>query len=460
MAVIIASNTEMQRVVAQKSGYTYFISAVVALGGLLFGYDLVIISGTVPFFKQYYVLNEYSTGWAVGCLNIGAALGSLIAGKLSDLFGRKKILLFSAFLFAVTGIGTGWADNFNVFIAFRMLSGVAVGTAALVCPMYIAEVSPAQIRGKLVAYYQLAIVSGLLLAYLANYLLLNTGENNWRWMFSSQAVPALLFFFALFFVTESPRWLIAKQQYREADKVLNKIGGEQYAIVIAEDIRNSFAQTTKESLKDLFQPKIKHILFLGVMVAVFSQIDGQNSLFSYAPEIFNLSGISQRSSFLQSIILGLINFIFTFVAIIIIDKAGRKKLLEYGSVLLSIDAIFLAMAFWLHLPAIFILLFVLCFIAIYGATLGPVTWVMVSEIFPNRVRGNAMSAATVALWLANFITTASFPVLKEHIGLPFTFLLSSVICFIYFIFIRTKLPETKGKSLEEIEQMLTQNRQY
>jgi MFS transporter, SP family, arabinose:H+ symporter len=458
MAVVIAHNSGTQNVAAHKTGYTYFISAVVALGGLLFGYDLVIISGTVPFFKTYFALNEFSTGWAVGCLNIGAAVGSLMAGKLSDIFGRKKILLLSAFLFALTGIGTGWANDFNVFIIFRMLSGVAVGTAALVCPMYIAEASPAPIRGKLVAYYQLAIVTGLLLAYVANYLLLNTGENNWRWMFSSQAVPALLFFVALFFVTESPRWLIGKMKYAEADAVLHKIGGSEYAAIIAGDIKNSFTTQRKENIKDLFHPKIKHILFLGVMVAVFSQIDGQNSLFSYAPEIFDQSGVSQNSAFLQSIIIGIINFVFTFVAITIIDKAGRKKLLTYGSLLLGIDALLLALAFWLHLSPVFILLFVLVFIAIYGATLGPVTWVMVSEIFPNRVRGNAMSVATVALWLANFVTTASFPVLKEHIGLPFTFLISSVICFVYFIFIKIKLPETKGKSLEEIEQMLTKNK--
>ena len=458
MAEIRANNNGLQNIAAQKTTFTYFISTVVALGGLLFGYDLVIISGTIPFFKSYFELNEFSTGWAVGCLNIGAAIGSLIAGKLSDAFGRKKILLFSAFLFALTGIGTGWANDFNLFIIFRMLSGVAVGTAALVCPMYIAEVSPANIRGKLVACYQLAIVTGLLLAYIANYLLLDTGENNWRWMFSSQTVPALLFFSALIFVTESPRWLIGKMKYAEADVVLNKIGGSNYAREVAKAIKNSFINDSKENLKDLLQPKIKHILFLGIMVAIFSQIDGQNSLFSYAPEIFEQAGLSQNSAFLQSIILGVIMFVFTFVAINIIDKAGRKKLLSYGALLLGIDAFLLALSFWLNLSPVFILVFVLAFVAIYGATLGPVTWVMISEIFPNRVRGNAMSVATVALWLANFVTTASFPILKEHIGLPFTFLISSIVCFVYFIFIKLKLPETKEKSLEEIEQMLTKNK--
>ena len=458
MALIIAEKNQVQNIAFHKTSYTYFMSAVVALGGLLFGYDLVIISGTVPFFKTHFNLNEFSTGWAVGCLNIGAALGSLIAGKLSDFFGRKQVLLFAALMFAITGIGTGWANDYDLFIVFRILSGVAVGTAALVCPMYIAEVSPAPIRGKLVSCYQLAIVTGLLLAYIANYALLNTGENNWRWMFSSQAIPALLFFFALFFVWESPRWLIGKMRYAEAEAILDKIGGSEYAGIIASDIKQSFATERKEELSELFRPQMRKILHLGIMVAVFSQIVGQNSIFSYAPEIFNQAGVSQNSAFLQSIILGVISFIFTFVAINIVDKAGRKKLLEYGSILLAIDAFLLAMAFWLHLSPIFILVFVLGFVAIYAATLGPVTWVMVSEIFPNRVRGNAMSVATVALWLANFATTASFPILKEHIGLPFTFLISAIICFSYFIFIKRSLPETKGRSLEEIEQLLIKNK--
>jgi len=457
MAFVLTNNIPDEEIpeVNYNIRLTYFLSMVVAMGGLLFGYDLVIISGTVPFFREYFHLNAISTGWAVGCLNIGAALGSLFAGKLSDIFGRKKVLLFVAFMFALTGIGTGWATGFYSFVIFRIFSGLAVGAAALVCPMYIAEVSPAGMRGKLVSYYQLAIVTGLLLAYVTNYLLLNSGENNWRWMFSSQAVPAILFFISLFFVSESPRWLIRKSKDIEAERVLKRIGGNGYAKEVAISIRLSFASEQKEHIKDLFHPRIKHILFLGIIVAVFSQIDGQNSLFSYAPEIFNKAGLSQDSAFLQSIIVGAIFFVFTFISIYTIDKTGRKKLLLYGSVLLSADALMLAIAFWLHLPAICILLFVLGFIAIYGATLGPVTWVMLSEIFPNRVRGNAMAAATVSLWLANFLTTASFPVLKEHLGLPSTFLIYSIVCFVYFLFVKAKLPETKGKSLEEIEHFLT-----
>lgn len=439
-----------------NKSYIYLISAIAALGGLLFGFDLSIISGTVKYFSGYFKLDDIGTGWAVGCINLGSALGALIAGKLSDKLGRKKSLLLCAFLFAVTGIGTGWADSFTVFIIFRMLSGVAVGTAALVCPMYIAEISPAPFRGRLVAFYQLAITAGILLAYLSNYLLLGTGVNNWRWMFSSQAVPSLLFFFGLFLVFESPRWLIRKNFTDKAVAVLKRVGGDDYAHHESTAIIKSFHHEVKENIRDLFRKDILAILFIGIMIAVFSQADGQNSLFSYAPEIFKQAGFSEDSAFLQAVLLGFINFIFTFIAITTIDKIGRKKLLMIGAALLCVDALALAAAFFLHLSGIWILVFVLAFISIYAATLGPVTWVALSEIFPNRVRGNAMSIATLTLWITNFFTTASFPVMKAHLGLPVTFCIHAGICLIYFVFVRAKVPETKGRSLEEIEKMLTQ----
>jgi sugar porter (SP) family MFS transporter len=436
-------------------GYIYLISTIAALGGLLFGYDLVIISGAVPFFTQHFALNEFQTGWAVGCINLGCALGALLAGKLSDTLGRKKLLMCCALLFALTGFGTGWAGSFPLFILFRMVSGVAVGAAALVCPMYIAEMSPAPLRGRMVAFYQLAITTGILLAYLANYLLLNTGENNWRWMFSSQSAPALLFFFGLFGVAESPRWLIRKRRDADARRVLERVGGTAYAKTEGEAIRQSFSQEVEERVSDLFRRDIWYIVLVGILIAVFSQADGQNSLFSYAPEIFKQAGMAEDSAFLQSVILGLINFVFTFVAIGTIDKVGRKKLLQYGSALLCLDAMALAAAFYFEWPGVWILTFVLGFIAIYAATLGPVTWVALSEIFPNRIRGNAMALATLALWVANFFTTASFPILKARVGLPATFMIHAAICLLYWFFVRTRVPETKGKSLEEIEILLT-----
>lgn len=460
MAIILNQTYEKPSkvTVEYNRNFIYLISAVVALGGILFGFDLVIISGTVPFFTQHYGLSEASTGWAVGCINLGAAIGALVAGKLSAAVGRKKVLLFCAFLFAITGLATGWAGTFTWFIIARLASGVAVGIAALVCPMYIAEIAPAPMRGRLVSFYQLAIVSGLLLAYFSNYLLLDTGINNWRWMFSSQLAPALLFFVGLFFIPESPRWLIKKGKNKDAKIVLSKIGGNEYGLVETQKIQNSFLSEVKESLKDLLKMDVKHIVFIGVMVAIFSQAVGQNSIFSYAPIIFQQAGVATEAAFLQSVIIGLVNFVFTFFAIFFIDKIGRRKLLKYGSILLCLDALALAFAFYSAASGLLILIFVLGFIAIYAATLGPVTWVVLSEIFPNRIRSNSMAMATLFLWIANFFTTASFPILKSAFGLFGTFAIHAGICFLYFLFVKKNIPETKGKSLEEIEIQLVQKK--
>ncbi len=454
-AILPVSNTETDTLVVKyHSSYIFPICIVVALGGVLFGFDLAIISGTIPFFTQHFQLSDFEQGWAVGCINLGAAAGALIAGKMSASIGRKKSLLLCSFLFAFTGVATGWAPNFELFVSARLLSGVAVGVAALVCPMYIAEIAPASLRGRLVTFYQLAIVSGLLLAYLSNYFLLNSGVNNWRWMFSSQTIPAMLFFTGLFFVPESPRWLIKKNRMTDATKILNKVGGSVYATAEAASIQKSFLHEVKENIRDLFKIDVRHIVIIGIAVAFFSQADGQNSLFSYASEIFKQAGMAEDAAFLQSVITGLINFIFTFVAIVFIDKTGRRKLLLYGSFLLMMDALALAYCFYVGAPGYFMLFFVLGFIAIYAATLGPVTWVILSEIFPNRIRSSSMGLATLVLWIANFITTASFPVLKSYFGLHITFVIHAVICLCYFLFIKARIPETKGKSLEEIEQYL------
>jgi SP family arabinose:H+ symporter-like MFS transporter len=435
-------------------GYLIPVSIVAALGGVLFGFDLVIISGAVPFFKTHFGLDEVMTGWAVGCINLGSAAGALLAGKISDALGRKKLLLLCAVLFALTGAGTGWAPSFGLFIAARMLSGVAVGAAALVAPMYLAEIAPATLRGRLVSFYQLAITLGLLGAYLSNYFLLDTGPNNWRWMFSSQSVPAVLFLLGLLFVPESPRWLVRRRRDAEAETVLTRIGGAAYAGSEVAGIRASFQEETRENWRDLFRPDVRHIVGIGVLIAVFSQAGGQNSLFSYAPEIFAQAGMGQDTAFLQSVLLGVVNFAFTFVAIRTVDRAGRRKLLLWGAGLLATIAAGLALSFAVVTPALLTLGLVMAFIATYAATLGPVTWVALSELFPNRIRGNAMATATLALWIANFFTTASFPILRSSLGLPGTFLVHAGICGLYFVFVRKSVPETKGRSLEEIEQLL------
>jgi SP family arabinose:H+ symporter-like MFS transporter len=454
ISIQTGGKTEETNHIVYNKRYIYRVAAIASLGGLLFGFDLVIISGTIPFFSHYFHLQDMGLGWAVGCINLGSAIGALFAGKLSDIWGRKKLLMFCAFLFAVTGVGTGWALSFPVFILFRLGSGIAVGIAALVCPMYIAELAPSRWRGRLVAFYQLAIVIGLLLAYLADYLLLHAGSNNWRWMFSVQSVPALAFLFGMFFTDESPRWLIRKNKMEEGKSVLRRIGDSAYAESESKMIEQSFTSEIKEHWKDIFQKKYRWILWIGLAIAVFSQADGQNSLFSYAPEIFRQAGLSRDSAFLQSIVLGLINFIFTFIAIATVDKTGRRNLLLVGSFLLCLDALALSAAFGFQFPSFLILAFVLAFIAIYAATLGPVTWVALSELFPNKIRGSAMSLATLALWIANFFTTASFPIMKTAFGLPVTFAIHAGICLIYFLFVWRMVPETRGRSLEEIEKLL------
>ncbi len=448
------SNTADEHGVFNTS-YIFLICAVVSLGGILFGFDLSIISGTVSYFKTYYVLDEFYTGWAVGSINLGAVIGAMIAGKMSDRYGRKNTLLICALLFAVSGVATGWATNFSLFVIARMLSGVAVGIAALVCPMYIAEIAPSKYRGTLVTFYQLSIVTGILLAYITNYFLLNIGEDNWRWMFTSQSLPAIAFFIGLLFVAESPRWLVRKNKNEKAIIIMSRIGGLTYAEDQNKRIKLSFANELTEKFSDLKSAGIRPILILGVLVAIFSQLVGQNSIFSYAPEIFKAAGAAEDSAFLQSIILGGTFFLATWVAILGIEKIGRKKLLISGALLLGIDSLALSLAFYFALPSMVILILVLLFIAIYGATLGPVTWVVLSEIFPNRVRGNAMALATLSLWIANFFTTAAFPVMQFNLGLAATFAIHGGICVLYFVIIKSKMPETKGKSLEEIEAQLT-----
>ncbi|MHA4739230.1 sugar porter family MFS transporter [Dyadobacter sp. MSC1_007] len=436
--------------------YVYLLSTVAALGGALFGFDLVIISGTVAYFTENFSLNEYEIGWAVGCINIGAAVGAVVSGRLSETVGRKRLLMFCAGVFAITGAGTGWATTFPFFIVCRILSGLAVGAAALVCPIYVAEISPAPMRGRMVSFYQLSIVVGILLAYGSNYLLLESGPNNWRWMFTSQSAPALFFLMGLFLVSESPRWLIANGREMEARITLERIGGLSHALSEEQHIASSFEKKVTMHMGELFHKDIRHVVIMGIIIAVFSQAVGQNSIFSYAPELFKQAGMGEQTAFLQSITIGLLNFAFTFVAITTIDRIGRKFLLKLGSFLLFADAMALSAAFQMHWSSSWILGLVLGFIAIYSATIGPVTWVILSEIFPNRIRGSAMAAATLALWVANFFTTSLFPVMNQHYGLGITFFIHAVICLAYFIFVTTNVPETKGKSLEEIEKVVTQ----
>lgn len=438
-----------------NTSYILLISIVSALGGLLFGFDTAIISGAINFIKPYFQLDEYSLGWAVSSILIGCVIGAALAGKLCDVWGRKKTLLLCGFLFAVTGIGTAMAHSLAVFVFFRIAGGLAVGTAAMAAPMYIAEAVPGALRGRMVSLYQLAIVLGILMAYLSNYLLADAGENNWRWMFASQVIPSVLFFAFMFLVPESPRWLMKKEREKEAGVILTKVGGEEYSYQELAAIKESFHHDHKEKLSDLWLPSYRPILWMGIIIAVFQQITGINAILYYAPEILKKTGVNNENALLQTIGIGVIMFMFTLVSIWMVDKAGRKILLLIGCAIMGLSLVGVAACFhFQYFENYLVLLFLMFYIAGFSASLGSVTWVILSEIFPNRIRGLALSVSTLLLWIADFAASFSFPVLNEKLGVEKTLLIFSVLCAIYCFYIKRNIPETKGKTLEELEKML------
>jgi sugar porter (SP) family MFS transporter len=455
-----------------NAGYVWTISLIAALGGLLFGYDWVVVGGAKPFFERYFHLtNAAQSGWANSCALIGCLTGALIAGALSDKFGRKRLLMISAALFVVTSLGNALAESFTVFVTWRILGGVAIGLASNLSPMYIAEVAPAQMRGKLVSINQLTIVIGVLTAQLVNWALVRNlpagatdefiqnswyGQAGWRWMFGITAIPALLFFGGMFAVPESPRWLAKNGKAERARAVLAKVGGEAYSAAALKEINATFATEEIQHVRfsDLLQPRMRRVLVLGVVLAVFQQWCGINVIFNYAEEIFRSAGYDISAVLKNIAWTGSVNLAFTFVALGIVDRGGRRPLMLLGSAALAIIYIALGYCYHAHVQGVAMLLLVLAAIAAYSMSLAPVTWVVISEIFPNRIRGAAMAIAVAALWLACFILTYSFPTLNKTLGPDGTFWVYAGICVVGFFFIKVKLPETKGKTLEQIEREL------
>jgi sugar porter (SP) family MFS transporter len=452
-------------------GYIWIISIVAALGGLLFGYDWVVIGGAKQFFESYFHITDAAqSGWANSCALVGCLAGALVAGVLSDRFGRKKLLIVSAFLFAITSIGNALAPNFFIFVAWRILGGVGIGLASNLSPMYIAEIAPAQMRGKLVSVNQLTIVIGILLAEVINWALgrhlpsmatdeyiRNSwyGQTCWRWMFGLTAIPSLLFFVGMFLVPESPRWLAKNGKPQNARTILRKIGGENYSVAALADIQTTLVnEVEKVNFRDLLEPKLFKILLLGVGLAVFQQWCGINVIFNYAQNIFHDAGFDISAVLKNIAWIGSVNMAFTFVALGIVDRGGRRPLMLFGSAALAIIYSALAFCYHAHVQGIPMLLLVLAAIACYAMSLAPVTWVVISEIFPNRIRGAAMAVAVATLWLACFILTYTFPILNTKLGPAGTFALYAGICVLGFIFIHFKLPETKNKTLEQIEREL------
>jgi len=455
-----------------RHGYIWIISLVAALGGLLFGWDWVVIGGAKPFFESYFQLNDPAlVGWANSCALIGCLVGALVAGALSDKFGRKRLLLLSAVLFGLTSAGNALAGSFTVFIAWRMLGGVAIGLASNLSPMYIAEIAPAHMRGRLVAINQLTIVAGILLAQFINWWLVRElpagasddfirgswfGQQGWRWMFGLTAAPSLLFFAGMCVVPESPRWLAKNGMTGRARAILARIGGPAYADVALDDIRSTLAaeEIHRVRFSDLLEPRMRRVLVLGVVLAVFQQWCGINVIFNYAEEIFRAAGYDISSVLKNIAWTGSVNLVFTFVALGSVDRVGRRPLMLLGSAGLAVIYVALGACYAGGVKGWPMLVLVLAAIGCYAMSLAPVTWVVISEIFPNRIRGAAMAVAVTSLWIACFILTYTFPILNHSLGPAGTFWLYAAICVAGFIFIKIKLPETKGKTLEDIEREL------
>lgn len=449
--------------------YIYMISMVSAMGGLLFGYDWVVIGGAKPFYEPFFQISSSAAlqGWAMSSALIGCLLGAVVSGVFSDKYGRKRMLIFSAFLFIISAIGTGAADEFDQFIMYRIIGGMGIGLASNLSPMYIAEISPAKYRGKYVSLNQLTIVIGILLAQIINWqiaepvpvgitekeiLLSWNGQHAWRWMFWVETIPAGLFFIMMFFVPESPRWLTIKGNDAKVKGILSKIGGPEYALKEFVNIKASHNENKTEfKIRELFQPGISSILLIGIVLAAFQQWCGINVIFNYAQEVFEAAGYGVSDTLFNIVITGSVNLIFTFIAIFTVDKLGRKYLMLLGSAGLFGIYMLMGSAYYFQISGWPLLLLVVLAIACYAMSLAPVTWVILSEIFPNRMRGAAMSVATVSLWLACFLLTYTFPFLNESLGASGTFWLYGIICLGGFFFVKKMLPETKGKSLEEIE---------
>jgi len=434
-----------------KQTYVIFVTVIAAIGGLLFGFDTAIVAGATRYLKDQFALSSLQEGWAVSVVLIGCMFGAGLAGPISDRIGRRRFMLVSAVLFFVSALGCAFPQNIFQFVLFRFVGGLGIGSASILAPLYIAEVSPARIRGALVSVNQMAIVTGILLAYFVNWAFAGVGPSNWRWMYGMGAVPSLVFFGLLLRVPESPRWLVKMEREPEALAVLSRVNDHAAA---AEEVR-SIKETLlleKGSLAELFRPGFRQAIFIAIVLAVLQQITGINAILYYAPRIFERAGFERISAIGQSTIVGFVNMLFTVVAILLVDKVGRKPLLLIAAAGMGLSQLLLGAAFKVeHLAGSAILLLILLYIAFFAMAMGPIVWVVLSEIFPTRMRGSAMAIATVALWVADFAVTLSFPVIADRLNETTAFWFYALMCAVDFLFMLFLLPETKGKTLEEIE---------
>lgn len=453
---------------SQKSNnlYLLFIALTAALGGFLFGYDTAVISGTIGFVKSKFALDAVMEGWFVSSALVGCIAGVSFAGELSDRLGRKKVLIASGLLFFISAIGCAVSASHTELIIYRLVGGVGVGIASMLSPLYISEVSPPKIRGRMVALYQFAITIGILFAYFSNAWLLNNSltlelpnawlhkifaEEVWRAMFGSEVLPAMLFFITMFFIPESPRWLAAKGKNLQSGAVLAKINGSSLAEKELLSINEAIAKEEKGSWKVLFHPGIRVAMFAGIFLAVLSQFTGINAIIYYGPRIMEESGLKLSDALGGQVIIGFVNVAATVIAIWKIDNYGRKKLMLAGVSGMGISLVIVGILFLLKMTSgVIILIFILTFCASFSVGFGPVIWVLLSEIYPTNVRGRAMSIATFALWIGTALVGQLVPWMLETLTAAGTFFVFALFC-IPVPFILKRIPETKGMSLEDIE---------
>ena len=449
-------------------GYVVFLCVVAALGGILFGYDTAVISGTTAIVKQQFGLSTGLEGWYVGCALIGSIIGVAVAGLLSDHLGRKKTMLISALMFSISAIGCVVCRDFTQLVVYRIIGGFGIGVVSIVSPIYISEVAVPEKRGTLVSLYQLAITIGFLLAYLVNYLILKGASldatdpslgsrmmNNeyWRGMLGSETFPDLLFLLVIFFIPESPRWLIVKGRTDEAGRILQRIyGSPEDASAQLEATRASIAGEVKSEWKTLLEPGIFKAVLIGSAIAILGQFMGVNAVLYYGPKIFMDAGLSGEGSLLSTVLVGVVNMLTTVIALLIIDKVGRKKLVWWGVGGMIVCLIMIGLYFALGtLPTAFLLVFFLLYVFCTAISISAVVFVLLSEMYPNRVRGLAMSVAGLALWVGTYLIGQLTPWMLETLTPAGTFFLFAFMCLPYLLIMWKCVPETTGKSLEEIE---------
>jgi SP family arabinose:H+ symporter-like MFS transporter len=461
----------------ENTRYTIRVALIVALGGFLMGFDASVISGVVGFIGPEFELTKIQVGWAVASLTLTSTLAMMTAGPISDRFGRRPVLKVAAVLFTVSAIASAIAPDYLTLVIARMLGGFGVGAALIIAPMYIAEIAPADIRGRMVSFNQLNIVIGISVAYFSNFLILSLGQSDlawaqslrmgdwtWRWMLGVEAIPAIFYFFALFLVPESPRWLAMRGKTGEALQILTRVSGRVQAEADLGAVQKSLddeAHLEKGALKDLFLPAMRLVLTIGIVIAILQQITGINSVFFYAPMIFEQSGIGKDASFMQAVLVGIVNLVATVVAIALIDKLGRRPLLISGLVIIASSMLLLAYSFssatygpggeLIDMNATMVLIGILSFVAGFGISLGPVMWVLFSELFPNRLRGIAISFCGLINSSVSFIVQLVFPWELENFGPATTFLVYGSFAIVGLVFVLRVLPETKGRSLEQLQ---------